>query len=202
MKPKISYLSTFNKRLLKQFKPSKSDIYFEPNFLRLWTFIFKYGNVRQLNPVTQAKIEAFNHGRCIGTSMALQEYYFDNTDLHTLYASSYVEGITNYAPINLHAWNNITSSRHEYAVEFTRDIDSELLKTARYAGVEFDIEFVHWLRKVQDKNPSDILPYLVNNGKCCLTYRPLLDGKLKDYPIYEEDIVEAFNSIVEFLNPV
>ncbi len=87
-------------------------------------------------------------------------------------------------------------------MEFTRAISKDLLKSARYAGVEFDTDFVHWLRKVQEKNPSDILPYLGGHGRSCLTYRPLLDGKLADYPIYEEDQEGVIGELIEFLCPV
>lgn len=103
----------------------------------------------------------------------------------------YAEGICSYKFLSLHAWNVLTSNRHATVVDLTWKIPKSVAKHVWYQGVAFTREFFDWVRNEQVQSSyRDTLPYL-KSGSCCLTYKPLLEGKISDYPIKDGDREKA-----------
>ena len=188
-------ITTFDIKIIKDLK--SKDIFFSRGFIKLWALIYKHGERMTLNNVIQEAIEPVNQGRCI---MHSRHNVINNASLlRNQYRDyHYCEGITNQSCLSLHAWNAMSNTRHYIAIEETRGFLLDLIPLSWYQGIVFDIDFLDWCRTVQHKNKGkDTMPYL-SSGYSCLTYKPLLDGKLAQYRMDVEDYKESLEQLIKF----
>lgn len=179
------------------------DLLYTSGFIRLWAFIHKYGERYVVTSSVENSIKPMRHpdnvGRCIFTARQYSDECNEIIDKNKNRPSyEYVEGFLTYSPFTLHAWCGARSPRHNNLLDFSREPKLISSDFSGY-GVSFDKEFFYELRRIQEKNPSDILPYIRGyqrpNGMSCLTYRPLLEGKVKAYPLTGDDIDAALTTI-------
>ena len=198
----------FSKHLAQKHIDHKLNIIDCLPYLEFVTFISLYSEKSKLTPI-QLTITEPSEGYCISVSKLWTEVFqeglrelpdnFFNTVESVSFKGqpSYTEGVTLLEPCILHAWLTIENNRHTYAIDPTRKFKQDELDLETYYGVPFELEFLEDIRSRQIKNNFvDTLPYLRcnNNGISCsvLTYKPLIQGKLAEYPIYKSDIEETY----------
>ena len=176
------------------------DIFLNSAFIKMWMFLYTYGERYYLSPNFQDKVKIINEGQCIRHSLArvklCRELQSKKAKFNKLVNHHYVEGLTNYAPLSLHAWIGIETSRHLIAIEETRNIDN---CDIWYQGVKFEKEFFDDVWNFQKKNDGKYsLPYLCT-GYSVLTFEPLLNGNVKEYPFRHDLMDEAIKELLKFI---
>lgn len=180
------------------------------SFILFHTFLNKYGELGKLHKTQhQLEISEYAKGRCIGATKLYCEVFkeglekmsykrFNNIEhVKPTGLPKYTEGITDYCNNTLHAYLTLEGSRHNYVLDPTRELDKDAIENSIYIGVSFELEFLDWVQKAQYKNGLvDTLPYL-NSGCCVLTYRPLLEGKISEFPIHNDDINETIDHMLK-----
>lgn len=168
------------------------------SFLRLWTFIVTHGERFTFKKSLDATIGRKKmHGACIWQSLDQSSLWIRNkpTELKIL---DYAEGLSSFAFVTLHAWNVLQSSRHSFVIDATWEIPDDVKDYVWYQGVVFEREFFDWVRNEQTQNRyKHTLPYL-KTGACCLTYQPLLEGRLDEYRIRDGDRDRAIDVLHNF----
>ena len=162
---------------------SMRDMIFSNEYMRMIRFLLVHGDRHYWCPNLNSKFTPRKNQRCIANSVngvkhlrELGAKLFEHTE--------YAEGLCSEHPLALHAWNVCRTGRHNLALDTTWEISSA---DPIYLGAVFDRDFFDWARRKQHEvNLTQTLPYL-NSGCCCLTYKPLLEGKVADYPMPAND---------------
>ena len=173
------------------------DIVTSESYLRIWTFIATHGERHHFDKKLDDRLgKKLMHGRCIQQALSDASHAPPPGR-----AFGYVEGLCSRAFLSLHAWAVLQNSRHSLVVDRTWDLSGAPAEHIRYYGVMFDPDFFEWIwhhQRINDGvNESVTLPYL-NTGACCMTYRPLLEGKVAAYPIKDGDREAAMSSLHDF----
>lgn len=203
-KSKLGWMSVYVKRMSYQdCGLLLSDVFCSDDFLRMWTFLCTHGHsYTALNKFVKEQ-EVKHEGKCISWASTIVDYYNKEHRLPDKYfpKMQYVEGVNTQEPLSLHAWAGMETQRHHLCFDITRPLELHLNHLIEYKGVPFDLEFFDWVREAQRKNGKvDTLPYLLGQGVSCLTYKPLLEGKVNQYPIKDGDQEAAIQLLEPFVN--
>lgn len=178
------------------------NILFSEAYLRLWTFLIAHGEKHNFCPNLDKNLPAKRmHGKCIMEAAVQSELWLERKPIkHNIL--DYAEGLCSYKFLSLHAWNVLSSNRHSTVIDLTWEIPKNIAKHVWYQGVIFSREFFDWIRNEQVQSGyKDTLPYLAS-GSCCLTYKPLLEGKISDYPIKDGDRDKAASMLQDLFDSI
>lgn len=178
------------------------NILFSEAYLRLWTFLVAHGEKHNFCPKLDTGLPRKRmHGKCIMEAATQSELWLERkpTDTKIL---DYAEGLCSYKFLSLHAWNVLSSNRHNHVIDLTWEIPKDIAKYVWYQGVVFSREFFNWVRNEQvQAGYKDTLPYL-KTGSCCLTYKPLLEGKISEFPIKDGDRDRASSMLQDLFDSI